>query len=241
MSVFISFEGGEGCGKTTQASLLRERLKQMGVPALLVREPGTTELGKDLRKLLKAPKKTYSYEAELLLFAAARAELVKEVIGPALKQGIIIIADRYADSSVAYQGYGRGLDIDLIRRVNQFVTQGVVPDLTVLLDIDPREGLQRLSTQQSRLPLEGNEAPEVGRMDDETQRKFEKEPLEFHRRVRSGYLKLAKAEGQRWLVVPASLPSNEIALIIWNRVKPLADQLHESRAAATPSGLPQLL
>lgn len=202
MSLFITFEGGEGCGKSTQANLLYQRLKRLVVPALLIHEPGITELGKKVTKLLK-----WSHDinitplAELLLFNVSRAQLVTEVIKPDLKKGANIICDRYAASTTAYQGYGRGLDLSIVKAANDIATQGLKPDLTILLDIPAEQGMARKKgTKLDRL---------------------EKESLAFHRRVRAGYLKMARAEPKRWLVVDALQGKEAIAGIIWQKVSKL--------------------
>ena len=144
MGFFITFEGGEGCGKSSQSRLLYRRLQKLAVPALLTHEPGVTDLGKKITRLLKWSQDIdISPLAELLLFNASRAQLVKEVIRPALEKGVIVICDRFADSTTAYQGYGRGLDLDTVKAVNRMATQGLVPDLTILLDMPVEGGLAR--------------------------------------------------------------------------------------------------
>lgn len=199
MSLFITFEGGEGCGKSTQSRLLYGRIKKQGIPVLLIHEPGITTLGKKITKLLKWSKDIkISPLAELLLFNVSRAQLVTEVIKPNLEKDILLICDRYADSTTAYQGYGRGLDLATVKTANKIGTQGVVPDLTILLDIPAEVGFKRNK----------DKAPD----------RFEKESLEFHRRVREGFLKLAKAEPKRWLVIDATKSKAEIAELIWQRI-----------------------
>jgi len=202
MSLFITFEGGEGCGKSTQAKLLYQRLKRLALPALLIHEPGKTELGEKIAHLLKWSQDIkITPLAELLLFNVSRAQLVTEVIKPNLKKGITIICDRYADSTTAYQGYGRGLDMVVVKAANKIGTQGLMPDLTILLDISAEQGmLRKKGTKPDRL---------------------EKESLAFHRRVRAGYLKLAEAEPRRWLVIDAKKSKEAIAGIIWQRVRKL--------------------
>jgi dTMP kinase len=198
--LFITFEGGEGCGKSTQSRALYKRLKRRGVPVLLTMEPGGTALGRRIRNLLKKQVDVaVSPEAELLLFNASRAQLVEEVILPALKKGLVVICDRFSDSSTAYQGFGRGLDINAVKSVNRFAAKGLEPDLTILLDIPPADGLQRKS----------------GGAED----RFERELTEFHRRVRRGYRRMAISEPGRWLVIDGRLPRKEIANRIWDKVK----------------------
>jgi dTMP kinase len=199
MALFITFEGGEGCGKSVQARALYRRLKQLAIPALMTREPGGTLLGQKLRRWLKWTQDSgISPLTELLLFNAARSQLVNEVLKPNLDKGKTVICDRYTDSTTAYQSYGRGLDRETVRAINKAATQGLEPDLTILLDISPEAGLARKSSQR--------------------QDRFEQETVTFHRRVREGYLKLAEAKPQRWLVIDATKDKEEIAAIIWQRV-----------------------
>jgi len=223
LSLFITFEGGEGSGKSTQVKTLHRHLRQEGYQVYLVEEPGGTPLGQTLRSFVKWPRGLplksknkaleatigdqlfllpIAPEAELLLFAASRAQLLAEIIQPRLAQGHIVICDRYAYSSLAYQGYGRGLDLQVIQSINQLATRGTWPDLVILLDIDPAIGIAR-SKQKN----------EVSR--------FEDEQLDFHQRVRQGYLKLAAREPERWLVIDATLPRARIGKIIWDRVNQL--------------------
>ena len=223
MSLFISFEGGEGSGKSTQAEALRRRLEQDGALFLGVREPGTTPLGRYLRDWLKREKpreEVLSDRAELFLFAAARAELVDKIIKPALEhRNMIVISDRYADSSVAYQAYGRGLDFDEVNTVNRLATGGLMPDLTFLLDCPPQRGLGRISTSQMSFDMISGTEGGAGRLDAEGFGRFEGEPLEFHEKVRDGYLELAKSEPERWLLIDAMLPVDQIADIVWAEVR----------------------
>ncbi len=201
MSLFITFEGGEGCGKSTQARALWKKLCQQNISTLLTRDPGGTAPGNEIRKTLKRKQRgSISPQAELLLFAASRAQLVSEVIQPALEEGKVIICDRFAHSTLVYQGYGRGLDLTIVEMVNNLATQNLKPDLTILLDIPPEQGLARKRGLKDR---------------------FELEDLSFHRRVREGYLKAAAAEPNRWLVIEATLPKNKIAKIIWEKVSHL--------------------
>ncbi len=195
MSLFITFEGGEGCGKSTQARALARRLLEMGIPAILTHEPGGTPLGNDLRRWLKGEGEIDPL-TELLLFNASRAHLVSQVIRPALDGGSIVICDRFYHSTIAYQGYGRGLDLDLIETLNDIATQGLRPDLIVLLDIAAEEGLKRKKLRD----------------------RFEREEIAFHQRVRQGYLEMAKKDPGRWLVVDGSLPRKEVGRLVWERV-----------------------
>jgi dTMP kinase len=199
MALFITFEGGEGSGKSVQARVLYRRLSQLAIPAVLTHEPGGTPLGKKLSRWLKWAKDSdISPLTELLLFNASRAQLVTEVIQPNLEGGTLVICDRYADSTTAYQGYGRNLDLATVKAINNAATHGLKPDLTLLLDISAEEGLAR----------------KTGRSQD----RFEQEDIAFHQRVREGYRKLAASEPQRWLVIDASQSKARISQIIWQRV-----------------------
>jgi len=203
LGLFITFEGGEGCGKSTQAKVLWKRFHQENIPAVLTHEPGGTALGNQLRRLLKREKEdSLSPQAELLLFAACRAQLGSEVILPALKEGKVVICDRFSHSSSAYQGYGRGLDLALIETINNWATQNLKPDIIILLDTPPEEGLARKRKLKDR---------------------FELEQLSFHRRVRQGYLEMAATDPDRWLVIDAMLPKRKVSRIIWERVSSLLE------------------
>lgn len=201
MALFITFEGVEGSGKSVQSKRLHQRLSKLAIPVLLTHEPGVTALGKRVTRLLKwSQDVNISPMAELLLFNTSRAQLVEEVILPNLKKGVNVICDRHADSTTAYQGYGRGLDMEMVKVFNNIGTLGLVPDLTVLLDLPVEKGLARKSGKQDR---------------------FEVESVRFHKRVRDGYLKLAAEEPARWLVIDAEKNRDEIAEIIWQKVKQL--------------------
>jgi dTMP kinase len=202
LALFVSFEGGEGSGKSTQAKALYQRLLEIGIPVVLCHEPGTTSMGRQVRRLLKSPRGIeISPFAELFLIAAARAQLVTELICPNLERGTTVVCDRYADSTAAYQGYGRGIDMKVIQIVNNSAIQGVLPDLVILLDIPVEVGLAR---------------KKLAKLD-----RFEAEEVGFHQRVRSGYLEIARADPQRWLVIDATLPKAEIRSRVWDRVKDL--------------------
>jgi len=199
MGLFITFEGGEGCGKSTQAKLLYRRLSRLAIPVLLTHEPGVTVLGRKITRLLKWSQDiNISPLSELLLFNTSRAQLVADVIRPNLEKDTVVICDRYADSTTAYQGYGRGLDLAVVIAVNKIGTQGLSPDLTILLDVPVEEGLARKK--------------------DKKPDRFETETVNFHKRVQEGYLKLAAAEPKRWLVVDATQKKEIIAVIIWLKV-----------------------
>ena len=199
MSVFITFEGGEGSGKSTQTRLLYHRLKKLAIPVLLTHEPGVTALGKKITGLLKWSKNLdISPISELLLFNASRAQLVDELLKPELAKGTVVICDRYYDSTMAYQSYARGLDLDMVKSVNMIGSQGIVPDITILLDVPVEKAFERNK--------------------DKKPDRFEKENLAFHRRVRQGYLSLAKAEPKRWLVIDGLQSKEKIAGIIWQKI-----------------------
>ncbi len=215
-AIFVCFEGVEGSGKTTQAQILQDRLNAENHNVLMVREPGTTPLGLHLRDYLKS-NQPLSPEAELLLFAAARAELVGATIKPNLAAGISVIADRYEASSIAYQGYGRGIDLEIIDTLNEYATDGCHPDITVLLDLRTDEEMKRIGLQLP-LDMELNDGKPPNRMDIEGQRRFEDLPIRFHEKVRSGYLSLAKKHKDSWIVVDATMSIDEIADQIWKQV-----------------------
>ncbi len=227
---FIAFEGGEGSGKSTQSRLLYSRLIEEGHTSLLLHEPGGTALGEEVRRLLlvergdarrrRQARSNIAPLAELLLFSAARAELVSSVLRPALQEGRVVVCDRYTDSTIAYQGYGRGLPLETIDQANRLATGGLQPDLMVFLDIHPADALQRVSAQMSLLQEPGAQ-PGAIRQDEDGLRRFEREPMEFHQKVRQGYRDLSAAEPARWLVVDGSLPVEHIAALIWERVEPL--------------------
>jgi dTMP kinase len=202
LSLFITFEGSEGCGKSTQAKALWRKLVHLDIPVELTHEPGGTALGNQLRRTLKRGRQDkISPLAELFLFAACRIQLVTEVIRPSLQQGKVVICDRFADSTTVYQGYGRGLNLDTVKKINNLATQGIKPNLTILLDIPIQKGL--------------------GRKQNATNDRFESEDIAFHNKVRDGFFKLAAAEPERWLVIDATLPKARIGKIIWDRVNQL--------------------
>ncbi len=198
MACFIAFEGGDGSGKSTQVRSLLRRLRRRGVKVLHTREPGGTPLGQSLRRLLKSGE-TMAPMSELMLFEAARAQLVQQVIRPFLDQGGVVIADRFTSSTMAYQGYGRGLDRELIERLNREATGGLEPDLTVLLD----------------LPVETALARKGGGNSD----KFDNAPVDFHRKIRRGYSALAASDPGGWLVLDGQRPPEELSREIWSKVQ----------------------
>ena len=202
MSLFITFEGGEGCGKSTQSKAFYRNVLKLAAPAILIHEPGSTPLGERVRFLLKRSNEVpISPLTELMLFNAARSQLVHEVINPRLKEGKIVICDRFADSTVAYQHYGRGINFELVTEVNRAACQGVKPDTTFLLDIRPEMGLARKRSG--------------------VQDRFEQEDLAFHQRVREGFLKLADGEPRRWVIIDASQSKSHIAALIWDKMRAL--------------------
>ena len=220
--LFISLEGGEGAGKTTQAARLVERIESTGLRCLRVREPGSTDLGAELRKLIKRSRtsdEAMSRAAELFLFAAARSELVTKVIGPQRDDpDLVVVADRYADSTVAYQGYGRGIDIDTIKSINALATNALMPDLTFLLDCPPGIGISRVRGLQLQMPLDAAKNADTLNRDAEGM-KFEEESEEFHERIRQGFHDLAAQEPDRWRVIDATRSIDAISDDIWNAVR----------------------
>jgi dTMP kinase len=219
--LFIALEGGEGAGKTTQARLLAIWLREQGYDVITTREPGATKVGMRLRAvLLDTAHAGLSARAETLLYAADRAEHVASVINPALDRGAVVVTDRYVDSSLAYQGAGRKLPAAEVARVNQWATGGLVPDLTVLLDMPPAHGLGRRARSADRL---------------------EAEPLDFHERVRSGFLALARAEPQRYLVLDASRPAAELSREIQERIRDMLPDPVPPMAEANTGSFPAIV
>ncbi len=189
-ALFITFEGIEGCGKSTQAKLLVEKLHELGLPGLLTREPGGTRIGDQIRKILLHSENTdMTPMAELLLYEASRAQHVRQVIGPNLENEIHVLCDRYGDASVAYQGVGRNLTTQVVREANRLATGGLQPDVTFLIDIEAEQGLSRARARNLTFDF----AVKEGR--------FEEEDIFFHRKVREGYLALAKEEPERFRLI----------------------------------------
>ena len=234
-ALFIAFEGGEGSGKSTQAESLLQRFSEAGHRAVLVREPGTTTLGLYLREYLKS-KRPLTLESELLLFAAARAQLVAEEIRPTLERGITVVADRYTGSTVAYQGYGRGIRRDVIDYLNDYVTGGLVPDITFLLDTEPTEGLERVGSPQMQMALMPEDSVDVGRADLAEQRRFEDQTMGFHKRVRRGYLELART-APGWQIVDARLPVEQLSDRVWEAVTQILPESSSDDASSTATAL----
>ena len=200
MAALIVFEGGDGSGKSTQCRSLLRRLQREGYPAISTREPGGTPSGNAVRRWLKSHQDLTPL-SELFLFEAARAQLVSTVILPSLRNGTTVVCDRHTASTVAYQGYGRGLDLEVIRQLNQMAVGEVTPDLTILLDLPVELALQRRRDS-------GGDA-------------FDSAPVKFHRRVREGYLAQAAEDPKRWLVLDGSQPPRALAEEVWTKVQPL--------------------
>ena len=203
--LFITLEGGDGAGKSTQMGALTEWLRQRGHAVVQTREPGGTELGLELREIILHRRGYIAPRAEALLYAADRAHNVATVVRPALERGDVVIQDRYLDSSVAYQGTGRVLDPTEVRDLSVWATEGLLPHLTVLLDLDPAVGRERLDASRTRYD------------------RLEAEKADFHERVRAAYLALADAEPGRFLVLDATLPVDELQRSIRDRVSALLD------------------
>jgi dTMP kinase len=198
----ITFEGGEGTGKSTQVARLERRLRERGVSCLVTREPGGTPLAERVRSILLDPSLSPGPLAEALLMEAARADLCEKVLRPALAEGLTVLCDRYDDSTLAYQGAGRGLDDGVLRTLNRAATSGLRPDVTLLFDLDPGQGLARRASA----------ADATNRLD--------REPREFHERVRRRFLELAREEAERFVVLDASLDPDALEQAVWQAVGP---------------------
>jgi len=198
--LFLTFEGGDGSGKSTQAALLEEWLLSQGRTVVRTREPGGTDVGNEIREIVLHRRGHIAPRAEALLYAADRAHHVATVVRPALERGEIVLQDRYLDSSVAYQGVGRELASDEIRQLSLWAAEGLLPDITVLLDLDVSIGRSRLDDARTRYD------------------RLESEAADFHGRVRDAYLALAAAEPERFLVLDATLPVDELAALVRARV-----------------------
>jgi len=206
--LFITFEGIEGCGKSTQVKRLAKRLKGFDIPLITTLEPGGTNIGKRIRDiLLDSNNRNLSPLTELLLYAADRAQHVEEVIELALDQGKWVICDRFFDATVVYQGTAREQDMELIRILNEKVTKGIQPDLTFLLDCAEELGLGRAITRNKNQSFKGQD-------------RFEREKLDFHRAVRKGYLELARKNHKRFVVIDASLAEDEVEKEIFEHIQP---------------------
>jgi dTMP kinase len=195
---FIVLEGPDGSGKSLQARLLAQRLRERGLTVTLSREPGGTELGEQVRHIVNDPGPTLrGPKADVMLYTAARAQHVDEVIRPALDRGEVVVCDRYHTSTMAYQGYGSGMDLELLARIQEWATSGLHPDLVVLLDVSPQTGLDRRAA---------GEADQLTRWEDEA--RFD---LDFHTRVREGYLEMARADPHHWVVIDGGGTVEDVA------------------------------
>jgi len=214
MSLFITFEGPDGSGKTTQIRLLAEHLRGLGHDVLVAREPGGTPIGDQIRAVLHDIKNVeMTRETEFLLYSASRAQLVRQVLLPHLARGGTVLCDRFADSSMAYQGYGRELSLEAVRLITQFATGGLTPHLTIYLDLPVEVGIQRKQAAHAARGEEWN--------------RLDQQALDFHRRVRQGYLKMAQAEPHRWLVIDATRSIEDTQAAIRARLETLLSTREE--------------
>lgn len=246
MGLFITFEGLEGCGKSTQARLLYERLQACDYPVILTREPGGTRIGELIRRILVDLQHTeMTATTETLLFSAARAQLVSELIQPYLNTGGIVLCDRYADSTYAYQGYGLGHDLDELHAIINVATGGLMPDLTIYLDLTPEEGLERKKrarsgyaahdTEQRRKPdiipasvgLPPFSAPVVGSGPEWN--RLDARDLMYYQRVAAGFHELIQREPERWRIINARLPIDQVSLEVEAAVEPLLARVTQLR------------
>ena len=209
--LFITFEGVEGSGKTTHCKLLRQWLSARGLEVVLTSEPDGTPLGSAIRGLFEQDGMPPTPLTQTFLFMAARQQHVAEVIRPALARGAVVVSDRYADATLAYQGFGGGMELETIRDLNALATGGVMPDLTILLDLDSAEGMRRISDR----PLDA----------------FEKMDLSFHRRVREGYLEIARAEKNRVVVIGAAQPKDALHAAVVRAVEGVLVKQEAGRGA----------
>jgi len=208
VSLFIVFEGPEGSGKTTQIHLLRDALRARGYSVVCTREPGGTPIGEQIRTLLHDPQNTEMLPiTEALLYSASRAQHVAQVIRPALERGQIVVSDRYAASTMAYQGYGHGLELQMLQQITELVTEGLTPDLTIYLDLEVTIGLKRKLKDSQQGQGEWNRMDQLD--------------IAFHRRVREGYLEMARQEPSRWMIVDATQSIQWIHEHILERVESL--------------------
>ena len=202
-SKFITFEGSEGCGKSTQSKLFYQYLKRKGCPVVYLREPGSTKIGEQIRRILLAPRNQVMAPAcEMLLYMAARAQIVSEIISPSLKKGKIVICDRFLDSTLAYQGYGLGINSKTIKYIGDFVTAGIKPDLTIFLNLATEKGLERCGQVKDRI---------------------EKRSFGYHLRVKEGYLKLARQEPTRIKIIRVESSADKTQ----EKIRKLADRFLE--------------
>ncbi len=210
MGLFITFEGIEGCGKSTQAKLLSEYLKKNGYEVLLTREPGGPKISEEIREILLNPNnKEMLPETELLLYMASRSQHTGEWIIPALRKDKIVISDRYYDSTIAYQGAARNIDYNIIKTITKYATFGLIPDITFLIDTPAEIGLSRIQPEEAD--------------------RLEQESLEFHKRVRNGFLKLSQEENKRFFVINGQLSIKDINMIITKKIKELLKEKYENK------------
>ena len=202
--ILISFEGSEGSGKSTQIAHLAEQLQAAGHEVVSTREPGGTEIGEQVRNLIVHNSRgdEMCAETELLLFAAARAQLVRELIAPNLIKGVFVLCDRYIDSSTVYQGVARNLSLDPVQQINKFAVGNILPDLTIVIDVPTEVSLARIHQRASDLP-----------------NRMERENIDFYKKVRDGYLLLARSLPKRFFVVNGTLPEDKVRRLIWAEVK----------------------
>ena len=203
---FITFEGGEGCGKSTQVKRLKEALEREGIEVVLTREPGGTWLSEEIRHLIKDQTTDAPCDrSELLLFLAARAQLVKNVIRPALEAGKWVVSDRFSDSTLAYQGYGRGLPLEILRETNDFACEGLRPDMTLLLDVTPETARARMREREATTNTAADRIEMAGE--------------DFHARLRAGFAELAKSEPERIVTIDANGGPDEVWESVWKSTK----------------------
>lgn len=215
--IFLTFEGTDGCGKTTQMRLLAERLRREGYDVLETTEPGGTRIGVEIRRILLDPaNQELSPTTELLLYFASRAQAVDQWIRPALAEGRIVVSDRFTDSTMAYQGYGRGLGRETVLAVDRVACRGLAPDLTLVIDIDLETSLARMRARNHERRNQ-TQAPET-RMDDQA--------VEFHRRVREAYLEMVRLEPGRFRLIDGRSSAEAVARLVWDAVKPLLGTPH---------------
>lgn len=211
--LFITFEGSEGCGKSTQVAVLMERLRALGHRVRIYREPGGTPIGEEIRHTLKHSKNNAAMtpEAELLLMNASRAQLVREFIRPALAAGDIVLSDRFYDSTTAYQGYGRQLDLQKVQAVTDFAVGDTKPKLTLLLQVDPGTAAERLRSRQAQMPF--------------IRDRIEEADQAFFARVAEGFKQIAAAEPQRVKVINGAQPVDVVCASIWNEIYPFLPRI----------------
>ena len=220
--LFITFEGTEGCGKTTQVQMLADKLQKDGLPVVVLREPGGTPIGEEIRHTLKHSLNNAAMtpETELLLMNASRTQLVREVIRPALQSGKIVLCDRFYDSTTAYQGYGRGLNLDYVRKIIEFAVGETRPDLTLFLDIPLELSLKRRAIRKNQ----SNDKSKSGANENNLRDRFEEADIEFFKRVQQGFHKIAEKEPKRIKTVDATKPIEEVFKNICEIVEPFLDR-----------------